>query len=509
MKKKWKRFAAIAGVVALVMCQSSYLPANAEEPLNQDAHEGTIDEEDTSGEPDNNAAGEEKKADAEGDTSGRGLDDDEAGTVTTDDEVSAEEGADLTADSESREGNDVGETKPVAASVQAETESETELTELQMELTWTEKGEGQIVCPNDVDEAVWTALVFYGSEPQEYVGAMSDNTFHNAGDTVTFDLFYSIEMHGKEGEYYFGVVAVNKEGKTFKSKNSSRSFEYKKPNTQLPKLTPTVSKNGVVSYELPDPADYKIGEDYEIELVVYEDSNPDPFFWNVLSAEVGEDMSNLDLAGAGIVEEGHYYLIRVRLASMNINWLSGEFSECTLDLRAEKTDSSKKKSSSKDEPSDGSFPSYREGGSSFENNEPIIEVWKPITPDEIKRYAAYGREKVSFTTDAASGYSVSIYNAMQGKQCYDSFESVLGDYTIGRTYNIYPSGKAVYKTDSKARITLNIPTVMQKDGREFRMICVTEKGRPVVLTDLDSNPNTITFETDTYYAFALVYKDAK
>lgn len=141
--------------------------------------------------------------------------------------------------------------------------------------------------------------------------------------------------------------------------------------------------------------------------------------------------------GEGLVKEGHYYLIRVRLASMNINWLSGEFSECTLDLRTEKTDSSKKKSSSKDEPSDSSFPSYQNDGSSFENNEPIIEVWKPITPDEIKRYAAYGREKVSFTTDAASGYSVSIYNAMQGKQCYDSFESVFSDYTIGRTYNIY------------------------------------------------------------------------
>lgn len=148
-------------------------------------------------------------------------------------------------------------------------------------------------------------------------------------------------------------------------------------------------------------------------------------------------------------------------------------------------------------------------GLSYEDNEPAAQVWEPVTPDEIKRYAAYGRENVSFTTDAASGYSVSIYNAMQGKQCYDSFEAVLGDYTIGRTYNIYPSGKAAYKTDGKVRIALNIPTVMQKDGREFRMICVTEKGRPVVLTDLDSSPNTITFETDTYYAFALVYKDTK
>ena len=40
------------------------------------------------------------------------------------------------------------------------------------------------------------------------------------------------------------------------------------------------------------------------------------------------------------------------------------------------------------------------------------------------------------------------------------------------------------------------------------MICVTEKGRPIILNDLDTNLQTITFETDTYYAFALIYKDA-
>lgn len=48
---------------------------------------------------------------------------------------------------------------------------------------------------------------------------------------------------------------------------------------------------------------------------------------------------------------------------------------------------------------------------------------------------------------------------------------------------------------------------MLPDNREFRMICVTEKGVPVILKDLDSNPENITFATDTYYAFALVYKD--
>ena len=137
------------------------------------------------------------------------------------------------------------------------------------------------------------------------------------------------------------------------------------------------------------------------------------------------------------------------------------------------------------------------------------EAWEPSTPDELKRYAAYSNEKVDFTTDAKNSYPVSIYNAVQGPLCFDSFEAVLGNYVIGRTYNILPSDQIIYQMDSKARITLNIPTALQKDNRDFRMISVTENGRPIVLKDLDSDQNTITFETDTYYAFALIYKDNK
>lgn len=137
----------------------------------------------------------------------------------------------------------------------------------------------------------------------------------------------------------------------------------------------------------------------------------------------------------------------------------------------------------------------------------VFEAWKPSTPDQIKRYAACGKEQVNFTVSAESAYPVMIKNIMQGKMCYDSFEAVLGDYTIGRTYDILPNGHKDYKMDSKARITLNIPQTLQAGNRSFKMICVTEDGVPVILNDLDSDPATITFETDTYYAYALVYKD--
>ena len=38
------------------------------------------------------------------------------------------------------------------------------------------------------------------------------------------------------------------------------------------------------------------------------------------------------------------------------------------------------------------------------------------------------------------------------------------------------------------------------------MICVTENGLPIILNDIDKDANTITFETENYYAFALIYK---
>lgn len=138
---------------------------------------------------------------------------------------------------------------------------------------------------------------------------------------------------------------------------------------------------------------------------------------------------------------------------------------------------------------------------------PKPEPWKP-TPEEVKLYEACGAEEPVFTENADNAYSVTVANSIQGFLCWNAFDSVRGDYTIGRTYNIYPTdlGK-VYQMDSKARITLTIPETLRAENRSFQMLVVTEDGKPAVLKDLDSASDTITFETDAYYAFALVYKD--
>lgn len=38
------------------------------------------------------------------------------------------------------------------------------------------------------------------------------------------------------------------------------------------------------------------------------------------------------------------------------------------------------------------------------------------------------------------------------------------------------------------------------------MICVTKGGKPIIYTDLDNNPETITIKTNKFYAYVLIYK---
>ncbi len=133
-------------------------------------------------------------------------------------------------------------------------------------------------------------------------------------------------------------------------------------------------------------------------------------------------------------------------------------------------------------------------------------TWKPTTPDEVRRYACVGRESIRCTLPEDNAYPVDIENAVQGPMCFRSFEAVLGEYTIGRTYNIYADSKTTYSTEQKIKLTIRIPSALYRKDREYKMICVTKGGQPIVYEDLDSDPETITIETDKFHAYALIYK---
>ncbi len=140
----------------------------------------------------------------------------------------------------------------------------------------------------------------------------------------------------------------------------------------------------------------------------------------------------------------------------------------------------------------------------------LIEAytWKPTTPDEKLRAGVVGKEVYKPYLDVTTGYTIHIRNAMQGPKCFAAFNVALDGYKIGRTYDILPNGYKTREMAKEATITFTIPLTLRKVGRDFRLICVTTNGQPVILKDLDGNPDTITVKTNKFYAFALVYKDS-
>ena len=134
------------------------------------------------------------------------------------------------------------------------------------------------------------------------------------------------------------------------------------------------------------------------------------------------------------------------------------------------------------------------------------EPWVPQTPDEWKRYNCMGKEPVEYTMSKENSYFLVIENAIQGALCFDSFESVLEDYTIGRTYNIYRYPDKVYSMDEEVQFTIKIPEDIYAPDRKYKMICVTKDGIPIIYDDLDEDSKTITVKTNRFYAYALIYR---
>ncbi len=172
------------------------------------------------------------------------------------------------------------------------------------------------------------------------------------------------------------------------------------------------------------------------------------------------------------------------------------------------TDSSSSDNVSSNMETDSDSAEGNQGASSIINSgiKAVVETWKPTTPDERKRYACVGREAVWYTPSKDNAYQVVIENAMQGPMCFKSFEAVLGDYTIGRTYNIYSQSDNTYSMDKEIEVTIKIPSDIYKENREYKMICVTKGGQPIIYNDSDNNPETITIKTNKFYAYALIYK---
>lgn len=148
--------------------------------------------------------------------------------------------------------------------------------------------------------------------------------------------------------------------------------------------------------------------------------------------------------------------------------------------------------------------------------------WKPVTADEIKRASLVTKEKVEVRSSRSS---CRVMSEMQGELCVAAMENALKDgYTLGATYSIFYTGsiegadklskkelyakaRNVYESEAPVSITMSIPKDLQKEGRKYEMICVSENGKTYNIPAEVNEDGSITFETKYFYAFGLAYTD--
>ncbi|MDL2300925.1 hypothetical protein LJC58_01065 [Lachnospiraceae bacterium OttesenSCG-928-D06] len=145
-------------------------------------------------------------------------------------------------------------------------------------------------------------------------------------------------------------------------------------------------------------------------------------------------------------------------------------------------------------------------GSESEEQKPT-NVWKPTTAEEVKRTSFKSSVPVKIQSVTGTNREVSITGEIQGQKYIDAVESILGNYTIGATFNILIDNGKTYLEGDTIQISMAVPKALMAENRTYIMITVDENGVPHILQDLDSNDSTITFSCEKGYAYSLCFLD--
>ena len=106
--------------------------------------------------------------------------------------------------------------------------------------------------------------------------------------------------------------------------------------------------------------------------------------------------------------------------------------------------------------------------------------------------------------------NIQVIHHSQGPLCETAFKLALGKWSMYTDYyniTVKESQPPIYETDSMVKLKLSIPSDLRKADRRFKMICVSKFGIPHTFEDLDEDPDTITIETNRFYAYALCFTD--
>jgi hypothetical protein len=112
------------------------------------------------------------------------------------------------------------------------------------------------------------------------------------------------------------------------------------------------------------------------------------------------------------------------------------------------------------------------------------------------------------TTGISSSYGVAAQKQYPGNACYEVYGAFIGDYNLATTFNItlLNGTDTVKTTDVPFTYTLTIPSEYRNLGTTYKLIAIGE-GTVYTYDDLDTNYQTITFQTDKpTTSYALIYK---
>ena len=140
-----------------------------------------------------------------------------------------------------------------------------------------------------------------------------------------------------------------------------------------------------------------------------------------------------------------------------------------------------------------------------------VKSWVPETAEEKERASYVQKGNVLLKK---GNNLVSVQKVMQGPLCITAMKNaLLPGEKIAYTYNIkYIAGgsanRTVYKIDEPIEISMEMPKELLKEGRTFYMMCVSENGTTFKLPATVDKDGNLTFTTQYFYAFAIIYKDA-
>lgn len=116
---------------------------------------------------------------------------------------------------------------------------------------------------------------------------------------------------------------------------------------------------------------------------------------------------------------------------------------------------------------------------------------------------------LKYTVTRHNNYKVRMYHKSQGPICDAAFKLARGsDSLILNYFNLVINDSlSIYETPGPVTVVLTIPADLQREGRNWRMICISRYGYAYSFPDQDEDDSTITFSPDRFYAFAMAFND--